>query len=156
MKNIIKKLNKKVIFAIFSYYKYLILKYFNIVNIEIIDILAQQRLNVCKTCPLYLYLEKDEELNGLRNNSYICNPNKDIDGIKGCGCTLYSENKLVPQKIYSIDNNSKSTCPFNKWKDVDSLFLVLDNSEQINKKELEKLGVILYAEKYNLKIKLNA
>ena len=152
-------INKNIIKAILSYYKYLffkfINKYFSLYNIEIIELLANNRYEICKKCKLHTFLEKDLELNGLRDNSYICDSSKEENNIYGCGCTLYNKNKNIPQKIYSVTNSVTSTCPLNKWKDIDNLFIEIDNNNHIiNKNEVEKIGIISYADKYNLKIKI--
>lgn len=68
--------------------------------------ISQERLKICKVCPLFL-----NSLGGLCNPKLYLNPNtgdvstKYKDGYgKGCGCRLQAKTKLV-----------NAHCPNDKW-----------------------------------------
>ena len=68
--------------------------------------ISQERLKICKVCPLFL-----NSLGGLCNPKLYLNPNtgdvstKYKDGYgKGCGCRLQAKTKLI-----------NAHCPNDKW-----------------------------------------
>jgi hypothetical protein len=120
--------------------------------------LRNERLSVCKSCPLF---QKSD-------NRSRCNPNLLIDPISGqvklntldnlknyptfksgCGCTLENYGNPLGEKITVIGHGN--TCPAGKWNRVESEFLeVIGDS---NEERIKEVGITQYAYENNLKLR---
>jgi len=119
--------------------------------------LRKERLEVCKSCPLFQKTETRSR----------CNPNLMINPetgqvvmstaqnqanypnfVSGCGCTLDNYGNPLGEKTTIIGKGN--TCPANKWNKVESDMLEIKGDHEINQDLLKTLGLTNYADHFDL------
>ena len=122
--------------------------------------LRKERLEICKSCPLF---KRSESVSRCNSNLLIdpisgqvkLNTPENIANypgmVSGCGCVLDNHTNPFGEKTTVIGKGN--TCPANKWNKVELDYLEFATEHIVNEEELKEFGITRYAYKYDLKLR---